>query len=149
MHANLSEARLGGAELVASNLSDVEGRKADFQGADLSGSHLNGSRFPDASFRGATLTNADLSHGQFAGADFKSADLEGAKLYGADLSGARGLNQDQLDAVCADGATRLPSGLWAPKGCHGGLGLHVRLPLFPAPPVPPVPPTAAVSVHHR
>ncbi len=71
--------------------------------------------------------------------------MEGARLFGADLAGAKGLTQGQLEAVCTDGATRLPAGLWAPKGCHGAFNPHLHI---PAPPIPPAPP-APVSLHQR
>ena len=73
---------------------------------------------------------------------FVTADPEdflrnGANIAGVDLSRTKGLEQDQLDDACADGATRTPPGLVA-KACHRGS--RVRVVARPAPPAPPAAP---------
>lgn len=74
-------------------------------------------------------------------ADFRGASLTGANIAGVDFSRAKGLEQDQLDNACADGATRTPPGLVA-KACHRGARVRVvsRNPAPPAPPAAPAPP---------
>jgi uncharacterized protein YjbI with pentapeptide repeats len=73
--ANLSGAKLYGADLRFSDLSRTNLSNADFSHADLRGAKLYG----------ADLRFSDLSRTNLNNADFSHADLRGAKLYGADL----------------------------------------------------------------
>ena len=67
---NMSQAKLGGADMSKADLS-----KADLSCADLSG---------------ADLSEADLSGADLRSADLTAAELSGARLCGAMLKGARG-----------------------------------------------------------
>jgi uncharacterized protein YjbI with pentapeptide repeats len=76
--ANLTYAKLIGANLGGANLMD----------ANLYGAHLNDANLSDAKLGGAHLNDPNLNGANLSDADLRGADLSGAKLSGADLSGA-------------------------------------------------------------
>ncbi len=115
---------------------DIDCRNCDFSGANLSrqctrngnfaGANFDRVTAPDsclasadltgASFRYADLQGADLTNAVLKNADFTGARLLSVSIEGADLSSAKGLTQSQIDLVCGDAETRLPSGL-SVKSC--------------------------------
>lgn len=143
--ANLSATAMPGADFSGAELREATARAADFAGANFagadisfaafSGAQLGGADFRKAYGAGSIFVGADLSNAKFTGADLtgvrlahanlqdavfeaadmKLADLSGANLHGADLSGALNLTAEQLSKACADGGTKLPEGLAAPR----------------------------------
>jgi hypothetical protein len=88
LRADLADAHLENADLIASRLS-----MARLDGADLSGAHLGGAMLSGADLTSVKLNGSDLSGAELAGADltraeFRDADLSGADLFGADLTEA-------------------------------------------------------------
>jgi hypothetical protein len=86
--ADLTGARLSGADLEYGVF-----HRADLSGADLSGANvehgdLTGARLRHANFAEAVLTDADLTGADLSGANFVAADLTGARLCNVNLSGA-------------------------------------------------------------
>lgn len=77
--ANLRYANLTGAKLGGANL-----RVADLEGANLEGAYLGGADLEDGYFRAAILTEANLRN-----ANLRNADLLGANLRGAILGGVK------------------------------------------------------------
>ena len=74
----------------------LDDARADLSGAKLSGADLSWADLSRAKLSGADLSGADLSWAKLSGADLSGADLSradlsGADLSGADLSGAKGL----------------------------------------------------------
>ena len=92
--ANLSWARLEGANLRRAHLDRADLRYARLEGANLRGARLEGAdlrhvRLEKANLVEAHLEGADLRHvHQGEGTEFASAHLEGADLRGAHLEGA-------------------------------------------------------------
>jgi uncharacterized protein YjbI with pentapeptide repeats len=133
----LADPGLKAANLRWLDLRKASARKAVFSGADLSWADLRGADlssarfsastlfcvdaegadFSDARLGRASLERADLRTAKFDGAIFEKARLDAADLRGVDLTRAQGLSQEQIDAACVDGATRLPEGLRAPVPC--------------------------------
>ena len=81
--ADLSRARLRGANLRASWLSGADLSMADLREADMEEAILDGACLEDANLRSANLQFANLS-----GALMQDCDLRGANLQCADLSDA-------------------------------------------------------------
>ena len=81
--ADLSEAELQGADLSEAELQGADLSEAGLQGADLSEAELQGA---DLSFAG--LQGSDLSEAELQGADLREAELQGAYLSFAGLQGA-------------------------------------------------------------
>ncbi|MCO5730156.1 toll/interleukin-1 receptor domain-containing protein [Rhizobium sp. SSA_523] len=130
-NAILAEADLSHADLVGAQLYAADLRRADLTDAQLGGANLAFAR----------LIGADLSGADLGDADFSSADLSRAKLTPSfplranfsqsitvlldvrttshdlfvDLSFARGLDQDQLNAMLGDLMTGVPAGLERPS----------------------------------
>lgn len=97
--ANLPCAKLRGAQMVRTCLSESVLRGADLQGADLYGADLYGADLRRADLREANLTKADLSQTSLARADLTGANLTGATLPDTylvmtDLSGALRSHED-------------------------------------------------------
>src|SRR5215216_6692159 len=99
MAADLSEAHLQGADFLKADLRGANLKKAKLSDADLSGAHLSAVNLHGADLRGADLSDRSLSDADLRGADLseanlRDADLRGAALHGADLSEAylRGAN---------------------------------------------------------
>ena len=74
----------------------LDDARADLSGAKLSGADLSWADLSRAKLSGADLSGADLSWAKLSGADLSGADLSRADLSGtdlswADLSGAKGL----------------------------------------------------------
>lgn len=86
----------------------------DHRGADLTGARLAGADLRGASLRGARLIAADLRRADLRTADLTGADLRDADLSRADLTGALFLTQQQLDAAKGSPATRIPEGFDRP-----------------------------------
>lgn len=80
--ANLANADLRDAQLIAANLEGANLTEADLQGANLAGADLRG-----ANLHGANLTDANLRGANLNGANLTGANLRGANLI-ADLTGA-------------------------------------------------------------
>ena len=92
--ADLSGAKLSGADLSWADLSRAKLSGADLSGADLSwaklsGADLSGTDLSRAKLSGAKLLGADLSGAKLSEAKLLVADLSWAKLSGADLSEAK------------------------------------------------------------
>ena len=91
---NLSQARLGGINLIEANLSGANLMEAYMMGANLSRANLTRANLEGAFLGGANLSKATLSF----------ANLYTALLHGADLSGAE-LNRATLIGIHANGAS--------------------------------------------
>ena len=102
--ADLSEAKLSGADLRGADLSRADLSGADLSGAKLSRAYLSGAYLSGAHLSGAYLNGADLS-----GADLSRAYLSEAKLSGADLSGAN-LCEANLRGADLTGANLIDAG---------------------------------------
>lgn len=92
--ANLSQAKLFGANLRLANLSKAILLGADLKKANLSKANLAHANLSHANLSKANLSNTDLSITKLFGAVFWLADLSGAKLFRAklcyaNLSGAK------------------------------------------------------------
>jgi uncharacterized protein YjbI with pentapeptide repeats len=87
--------------------AEPPGGALDHRGADLIGSDLRELDLRRASFRGALLVGADLRGTDLRLADLIGADLRGADLRGTDLRDAIYLTQAQLNAARGDASTRL------------------------------------------
>ncbi|MFE7123370.1 pentapeptide repeat-containing protein [Streptomyces sp. NPDC057617] len=94
--------------------AQVPGKKKNRRGADLSGARLKGADLRGADLRGAYLIAADLRGADLRLADLIGADLRDTDLRGADLTGSLFLVQTQINAAKGDAATRLPPGLDRP-----------------------------------
>ena len=91
---DLSKANLTGAKLFGANLWKADVSNANFSGANLSYADLQG-----ASFTATDLSHADLGFARLIGGDFAKADLHNAKLFNTNLKGA---NLSQADLTEAD-----------------------------------------------
>jgi uncharacterized protein YjbI with pentapeptide repeats len=87
-HADLSRAKLGGANLGAAFLMKANLIRADLKGAYLGGANLTGANLASADLSFANLTGALLPNADLSGADLTWADLGAANLSWADLTGA-------------------------------------------------------------
>ena len=81
--ANLSMARLHGADLRNTKLQGTDLREIKLQGADLGKVELQSADLGKAELQAANLRSAKLQ-----GADLRSAKLQGANLHRAELQGA-------------------------------------------------------------
>jgi Pentapeptide repeats (8 copies) len=88
--SNLSDADLSGANLSVADLGGANLIRADLSGANLYGAHLGG-----ADLGGANLFKSNLFQSNLSGAKLSGVDLSGAKLSDVDLTGA-----DLGDALC-------------------------------------------------
>jgi uncharacterized protein YjbI with pentapeptide repeats len=88
--------------------SRLPGRRKNHRGADLTGARLAGADLRGASLRGARLIAADLSGADLRCADLIGTDLRDADLSGADLAGSLFLTQPQIAAAKGSAATRIP-----------------------------------------
>jgi hypothetical protein len=86
--AGLSEANLSRADLYRANLYKANLYKANLFRANLSGANLYGANLSESNLYKADLSGANLSGARLSGADLSEADLRGARLSGADLSEA-------------------------------------------------------------
>ena len=101
-HANLSCARLDGADLSSAQLE-----KACLHAADFRGSNLKSANFSYSKLRGLRFDGANLQCADFRGADLTDATLHGADFRGADLSTAT-VTRAQLAKAKTDSTTKLP-----------------------------------------
>jgi uncharacterized protein YjbI with pentapeptide repeats len=85
---DLRGARLAGANLGKTNLTDMDLSGAYLLGTDLRKAHLSGANLSGADLRAATLIEATLIETNLTGADLGKANLSGAELRVADLSKA-------------------------------------------------------------
>ena len=104
--SDVSSAQFSGASLRNARISGSVATDAIFYRADLIGAEISDSILRRANLSEALLVGAVISDVDLTGASLKDADLSGA-----DLRFAAGLTQDQLDAACGTGLTRLPRGL--------------------------------------
>ncbi|MFC8519731.1 pentapeptide repeat-containing protein [Streptomyces sp. NPDC057257] len=86
--ADLTRARLDGADLGSASLVAALLTGADLTGARLTGAKLHEADLAGARLSGAALDEAKLVRANLTDADLTSADLQRADLTGADLSGA-------------------------------------------------------------
>jgi uncharacterized protein YjbI with pentapeptide repeats len=124
-HAYGSRISFKGAILKKANLHKAELQRSNFSGADLTGaSMLKGdffrSRFINANLTDVTLKRANISRTDFTGAVIKNTNFSEAYMYkarfeGVDLRQAKGLQQRQIEKICADDKTQLPYGLIKPQ----------------------------------
>ena len=106
--ANLTEAKLKGANLGIANFQNAILEKADletayllgaeFHKADLTETKLKGADLRKANFQNAILEKADLETADLFGVNLHKADLTGAKLKGADLRKANFQNACLVEA---------------------------------------------------
>src|SRR3546814_9480202 len=87
--ANLSEAKLDGADL----------RSAQLDEANLSVSSATGANFANASLFSVNLAGADLSGANLTMARFKDVNLIGARLEGALLQGRSEAHTSELPSL--------------------------------------------------
>ena len=99
IRANLSHARLVGANLDGANLA-----RASLVGANLDGANLDGASLVGANLVGANLARANLDGASLVGANLVGANLARASLVGANLVGAN-LVGANLDGANLDGAS--------------------------------------------
>ena len=85
--ANLANADLRDAQLIAVNLEGANLTEADLQGANLAGADLRGANLTGANLAGANLRGGNLQSANLIGANL-TANLTGAILTGAILTGA-------------------------------------------------------------
>ncbi len=90
---DLSEANLGGADLLLANLDRANLAGANLSRAYLGGAHLDranlsGADVSGANLNGAYLYKADVSGANLSGANLVGAFLDRANVIGANLSGA-------------------------------------------------------------
>jgi uncharacterized protein YjbI with pentapeptide repeats len=104
--ANLTRARLTGANLFFADLT-----RADLTGANLFFAQLAGALLTDANLADANLTRADLTGARLTGADLTRADLTGARLTGANLVGANLTRADLTGADLTAGARLIEADL--------------------------------------
>jgi len=78
---NLSNAHLGGADLLGTHLERADLRRAHLERADLTDAYLEGSDLEDAYFNGACLVKVHLE-----GVNLLNTRLEGVQLFGAQFS---------------------------------------------------------------
>ena len=99
---SLHGANLRGADLSHADLEDADlsGGRADLSDAKLVGANLTRARLGEARLTGADLRDAELAGAHLRGADLRDADLRGASLPGADLRFAT-LSGDLRGAVFA------------------------------------------------
>ena len=119
--ADLSYARLSGADLSNGYLCIVKLFAADLRRAKFAWAYLPRADLRQANFEGADLTgvdlrNADLTGAWLTGAQLAKADLYEAKLNNTDLrdtdlSQVQNLIQRQVDVALVDSSTRLPHGI--------------------------------------
>ena len=96
------------------------GERANLTGAKLYGADLTRANLTDANLYGANLKDAILRGANLWGANLGGADLEGANLYRASLTGAnlRGANLWRADLYRADLTNAiLPDISWIIPGC--------------------------------
>jgi len=108
-NVDLSSANLSWAKLSGANFSGVELRDADLSGSDLSWANLSGASLGAADLRESDLSGADLMAANLIAADLHKADLSESDLTGANLSAAdlresdlRGADLTRADLSKAD-----------------------------------------------
>jgi hypothetical protein len=109
--ANLRRAQLQGADMSWARMQDAHLNGAQLQNADLYHAHLQGAHLADAQLQDAGLTGAQLQKADLSGTQLQGAELLGAQLQGTILRGARGLTVDQLRDARIDDLTILDSSL--------------------------------------
>lgn len=111
---DLSGAKLGEAQLIASDLAGVV-----LVAADLGRANLRDARLSFANLEGANLTSAQLYSADLQGSWLYQADLQDARLNGADLTNAR-LDEADLGGADLTGAVGLTQGMLAVARATGG-----------------------------
>jgi uncharacterized protein YjbI with pentapeptide repeats len=89
---SLRFADMENAHIFSANISEIDGRKANFsyakmQGAQMEGAKLHGAALVATKFDNAKLNKAELTGVDLHDAELKGASLSGAKLHGANLTG--------------------------------------------------------------
>ena len=84
----LQGADLGKVELQCADLSKAELQCADLGKAELQGANLRSAKLQGADLREAKLQGADLRRAELQDANLRSAELQGANLRSAKLQGA-------------------------------------------------------------
>jgi len=87
--ANLTEAKLKGANLGIANFQNAILEKADLETATLIGAEFQKANLTEAKLKGADLRKANFQNAILEKADLETADLFGANLHKADLTGAK------------------------------------------------------------
>lgn len=111
LRADVDTLLLRTSELVR---ADVPGPGKNHRRADLTGARLAGADLRGADLRGALLIAADLANADLRGADLIGADLRDTDLSGADLTGSIFLTRSQINAANGDTSTRTPPALPRP-----------------------------------
>jgi uncharacterized protein YjbI with pentapeptide repeats len=112
---NLSEAKLGGADLHETNLRGANLPRADFGKANLRGADLRGANLPSANLGEADLSGANFRGANLSRADLRRANLSNVNLIAANLSDVIGLTCNQIQAAQTDETTNLPAALKCAK----------------------------------
>lgn len=107
----LDDANLSGANLEALNLSNASLVGADLSGVNLSNAALIGVDFTNATLIGADLSDTDLTEASLFNADATDLILGSSNASGANLATQDDLRAEQLEFVCGDAATQIPSGI--------------------------------------
>ncbi len=117
---NLNGATLAGANLAYANLATAKLQVASLAGANLGGANLAYADFPGASFAGANLIGANLAYADFPGASFAGANLAGANLAGAVATNAAYAGAYFCHTTMPDGTVNNVSCSVAPAPPFGG-----------------------------
>ncbi len=121
--ADLTEADMREATLVAANLQSARLALSDLRDADLGLASLQDAVLTAADLRGAILAGARLNRASLRLADLRGADLGGADLRGANLQSAQ-LSTEESTApalvICYDQTTQWPDGFTPLNPPHCG-----------------------------
>ena len=85
---NLKRAKLHGASLQGTDMSDAKLNRVILKYADLDGAELDGADLRRAKLSNASMTGVDLSEANLTRAALKNVTMDGVTANGADLSGA-------------------------------------------------------------
>ena len=85
---NLKKAKLHGASLQGTDMSDANLRLAVLKHADLDGAELDGANLRQARLDNASMIDVNLTEANLTGAMLKNVEIDGARASGADFTGA-------------------------------------------------------------
>lgn len=86
--------------MIAANLYGAEARNAKMGGVNLDAANVSHGDFTGTDLSGVRLFLADLRGTDFQRADFTNAILQDADISGANFKGAKHLTQKMLDSAC-------------------------------------------------
>ena len=114
--ANLTGAKLYGADLTRANLTDANLYGANLKDAILRGANLWGANLGGADLEGANLYRADLRGAILRDANLEDVSFINANLTGANLTGAN-LTITHFQNASLDSIIGLPDVSWIIPGC--------------------------------